>query len=64
MTCEVVEGTRLGQSWFWNVVQTSSGERLYLDAVYGDGLLHTDQELAVVGYQWADAPAELSGAAG
>ena len=64
VTCEVVEGTRLGQSWFWNVVQTSSGERLYLDAVYGDGLLHTDQELAVVGYQWAGAPAQLSRAAG
>ena len=55
--CEVVEGTHLGQSWFWNAVQVDSGERLYLDAALGDGLLHTAEELAAAGYQWADAPA-------
>lgn len=56
-TCEVVEGSYLGQNWFWNAVQPDAGERLYLDAALGDGLLHTAEELAAAGYQWADAPA-------
>lgn len=55
VTCEVVEGTYLGKSWFWNTVQVDSGERLYLDAALGDGLLHTAEELTAAGYQWAGA---------
>ncbi len=56
ITGEVVEGRRQGESWFWNGVQLSGGERLYVDVVLGDGLLHTAGELAEKGYEWADGP--------
>ncbi len=64
LSCEVVEGERLGQSSFWNALQFSAGERLYLDPAQGDGLLHTAEEFYQAGYRWADGAQEAEPALG
>ena len=58
VTCEVVEGTRQEQPWFWNEIRMEDRDPLYLDCVYGDGLLHTAQELAQENYLWPALPSE------
>lgn len=58
VACEVVEGTLGSQRWFWNAVTIGTGERLYLDPVYGNGLLREGEYFTNNGYRWGD---ELTG---
>lgn len=62
VVCEVVEGTRKGESHFWNEVRlTARGETLYLDlsrASENAPVLHTADEMALLGYRWAGGPVE------
>ena len=56
--CEVVEGQREGEPWFWNEVRIGDGEPLYVDCVAGDGRLWPAQELARQDYLWPALPLE------
>lgn len=64
VVCEVVEGLREGEPWFWNEVRIGDGEPLYLDCVSGDGRLHTAQELARGTYLWPALPLDEAQTAG
>jgi len=59
ISCERLDGIRLGENWTWTAVQLESGETLYFDPVYSDGLLHTDQEMLQAGYDWPGAPMRI-----
>lgn len=53
--CTLVEGTRNGESWYWNQVTLSDKTRWCVDAASGTGLV-TAEELAALGYQWEGQP--------
>ncbi len=56
--CEVVEGEREGEPWFWNRVQFFGEEQRYLDPTQGDSRLRTARELFEEGYRWPGGPQE------
>lgn len=59
VTCAVIQGEYQGEAHFWNEVRVAQGEKLYLDLSRFDALsttLHTAQEMADMGYSWADGP--------
>jgi hypothetical protein len=63
--CQVIEGTRDGQTCWWNQI-TLDGETYELDVTAQEeetGFLHTPEEMAVT-YQWEDRPAAESDAQG
>lgn len=56
LDCEVIEGTRNGEPWFWNKVTLSDGVVSYLDmAGNTEG---SAQEMFDAGYRWPGGPAE------
>lgn len=59
--CEVVEGERNEEAWFWNRLQFSNGDRFYLDPAGGDRRLRTAQEMVEDGYRWPGSPQEPDG---
>lgn len=58
LSCEVVEGLREEEPWFWNVLTFPGGEIRYLDPSEDGGGFYTAQELFDRGYRWADGPEE------
>ena len=59
VTCAVIQGEYQGEAHFWNEVRVAQGEKLYLDLSRFDQLSaapHTAQEMADMGYRWADGP--------
>lgn len=58
LTCEVVEGTRNGEPWFWDRVDLAGWEAQYLDLSEGAALLRTADELFDLGYRWSGGPVE------